>query len=216
MTMSYTFFFTFSFTQSNILIRLVCQPEIPSLEFGKNVKFSTLLSHLTLSDLSPYCYSTSLLPFFHSYMYVHALSLHSFDTVLHPALLSVHSVTHLLILLPLSHPTPKSHTIPSPLSFFSSLIILSSLFYSILSPLLLTPFSQPISSHLNHHSRPVYPNYLLTTYQYLTPLSSRISSYLSCLSTHFSLNFLTPTKAILLFHSLTPLSYPSFPFLTTL
>lgn len=193
------------------MIRLVCQPEIPSLEFGKNVKFSTLLSHLTLSDLSPYCYSTSLLPFFHSYMYVHALSLHSFDTVLHPALLSVHSVTHLLILLPLSQPTPKSHTIPSPLSFFSSLIILSSLFYSILSPLLLTPFSQPISSHLNHHSRPVYPNYLLTTSISLHSLHASLLTSSVSQPTFFEISFSDFTQFSNAYqgHSLIPLSKPT-------
>lgn len=165
-----------------------------------------------LGSLTPLLQYRSLLPFFHSS--VPTLSLHSLDPLLHLTLLTIHFVTHSLILLPLSHPTPKSHSIQSPLSFpiFNYTFSPS---YSTLSFLFLTPLSQPLSPHLNHHSQPFYPNYLpmhslhaslLTSPQSLNPLSPRSHSPIT-------LHSLTPTHAILSFHSLaqslTRLSYPT-------
>lgn len=133
---------------------------------------------------------------------------------MHLTLLTIHFVTHSLILLPLSHPTPKSHSIPSPLSFpiFNYTFSPS---YSTLSLLFLTPLSQPLSPHLNHHSQHLYPNYLpmhslhaslFTSPQSLNPLSPRSHSPIT-------LHSLTPTHAILSFHSLTQsltrLSHPT-------
>lgn len=183
-----------------------------------------LFSPNFLGSLTPLLQYRSLLPFFHSS--VPTLSLHSLDPLLHLTLLTIHFVTHSLILLPLSHPTPKSHSIPSPLSFpiFNYTFSPS---YSTLSLLFLTPLSQPLSPHLNHHSQHLYPNYLpmhslhaslLTSPQSLNPLSPRSHSPIT-------LHSLTPTHAILSFHSLTQsltrLSYPtlspqSFPTLSTL
>lgn len=177
-----------------------------------------------LGSLTPLLQYRSLLPFFH--YSVPTLSLHSLDPLLHLTLLTIHFVTHSLILLPLSHPTPKSHSIQSPLSFpiFNYTFSPS---YSTLSLLFLTPLSQPLSPHLNHHSQPFYPNYLpmhslhaslLTSPQSLNPLSPRSHSPIT-------LHSLTPTHAILSFHSLaqslTRLSYRtlsphSFPPLSTL
>lgn len=155
-----------------------------------------------LGSLTPLLQYRSLLPFFHSS--VPTLSLHSLDPLLHLTLLTIHFVTHSLILLPLSHPTPKSHSIPSPLSFpiFNYTFSPS---YSTLSLLFLTPLSQPLSLHLNHHSQPFYPHYLpmhslhaslLTSPQSLNPLSPRSHSPIT-------LHSLTPTHAILI-----PLSRP--------
>lgn len=154
-----------------------------------------------LGSLTPLLQYRSLLPFFHSS--VPTLSLHSLDPLLHLTLLTIHFVTHSLILLPLSHPTPKSHSIPSPLSFpiFNYTFSPS---YSTLSLLFLTPLSQPLSPHLNHHSQPLYPNYLhmhslhaslLTSPQSFNPLSPRSHS---------------PLHSILAYprHSLIPLSHP--------
>lgn len=173
-----------------------------------------------LGSLTPLLQYRSLLPFFHSS--VPTLSLHFLDPLhLHPTLLTIHFVTHSLILLPLSHPTPKSHSIPSPLSFpiFNYTFSPS---YSTLSLLFLTPLSQPLSPHLNHHSQPFYPNYLpmhslhaslLTSPQSLNPLSPRSHSPIT-------LHSLTPTHAILIPLS-RPISNPtllpqSFPPLSTL
>lgn len=85
-----------------------------------------------LGSLTPLLQYRSLLPFFHSS--VPTLSLHSLDPLLHLTLLTIHFVTHSLILLSLSHPTPKSHSIQSPLSFpiFNFLIPLTQLFHPIL------------------------------------------------------------------------------------
>lgn len=118
---------------------------------------------------------------------------------------------------PLSHPLNPflphiqipHHSITS--VFFSSLIILSFRSYSILSPLLLTLFSQPISSHLNHHSQPVYPNYLLTTSISLHSLhASLLTSHVSQ-PTFFEISFFRFTQFSNAYqgHSLIPLSNPT-------
>lgn len=135
---------------------------------------------------------------------------------------------------PLCHPPSHPLTPFSPHSQISHHSI-TSLFFLIfnytLFPLLLhslTSPSYPILSTYLFASKPslstclpqLSPNYVLVSHPTLfthlflpllslNPLSLRSHSPIS-------LNFLTPTKAILLFHSLNPLSYPLFPFLTTL
>lgn len=138
---------------------------------------------------------------YHSILLTQSCTQLSFLSTLSPTFSSSYP-----FLTPLPNLTPFHH-----LSFFSSLIILSSLFYSILSPLLLTPFSQPISSHLNHHSRPVYPNYLLTTSISLHSLHASLLTSSVSQPTFFEISFSDFTQFSNAYqgHSLIPLSKPT-------
>lgn len=175
------------------------QISLPHLEITSTPRPShPIFSPDFLGSLTPLLQYRSLLPFFHSS--VPTLSLHSLDPLLHLTLLTIHFVTHSLILLSLSHPTPKSHSIPSPLSFP---------IFNYTSPPLTPPSHFLFLPHSLNLSLRILTITLNLSTPTISPLSSRISTYLSPVSqptfSEISFPHYTPFSNAYPRHSLIPL-----------